>query len=76
VSSGRAFGDVVAENPDFARFAALFDPGVALARRRSPGSSGPQSADAQHALLISARSQAVTRLGEGRGDEDVMGPFE
>jgi argininosuccinate lyase len=76
VSSGRAFGDVVAENPDFARFAPLFDPGVALARRRSPGASGPQSADAQHALLISARSQAVTRLGEGRGDEDVVGPFE
>jgi argininosuccinate lyase len=78
VESGRAFGDVVAETPEFARFAVLFQPGVALNRRRSPGASGPQSADAQHELLMSARSQAATRLGGsggGAADEDVVGPF-
>jgi argininosuccinate lyase len=78
VTSGRTFGDVVAQSPDFARFTPLFEPGVALARRRSPGGSGPMSADAQHDLLISALSRVATRLG-GSGDvveEDAIGPFE
>jgi argininosuccinate lyase len=79
VRSGRAFGDVVAETPELARFAPLFEPGVALGRRRSPGASGPASADAQHELLTSARSRAVTRLGKdsvGADPEDVVGPFQ
>ena len=78
VTSGRTFGDVVAQSPNFARFTPLFEPGVALARRRSPGGSGPMSADAQHDLLISALSRVATRLG-GSGDvveEDAIGPFE
>jgi argininosuccinate lyase len=78
VTSGRTFGDVVEQSPDFARFTPLFDPGVALARRRSPGGSGPMSADVQHDLLISALSQAAARLGETGNvvEEDVIGPFE
>jgi argininosuccinate lyase len=78
VTSGRTFGDVVAQSPNFARFTPLFEPGVALARRRSPGGSGPMSADAQHDLLVSALSRAATRLADS-GDvveEDVIGPFE
>jgi argininosuccinate lyase len=77
VSSHRALSDVVAENPDFARFADLFEPGVALTRRRSPGSSGPAGAKVQHDLLVSNRARAGERLAEGsRGmPEDVVGPF-
>jgi argininosuccinate lyase len=77
VSSGRSLGVVVADHPDFERFAELFDPGVALARRRSPGSSGPRSADAQRDLLIAARAQAGARLAEDgeTSPDDVEGPF-
>ena len=77
VSSHRALGDVVAENPDFARFANLFEPGVALNRRRSPGSSGPAGAKVQHDLLVSNRARAGERLAEGSQGmpEDVVGPF-
>jgi argininosuccinate lyase len=62
VSSGRALRDVVAESPAFERFVGLFDPGVALRRRRSPGSSGPVSAGAQSARLSAARQRAGERL--------------
>jgi len=76
VSSHRALSDVVAETPDFARFANLFEPGVALSRRRSPGSSGPASAKVQHDLLVSNRARAGERLAGGQGmPEDVVGPF-
>src|ERR1035438_5226064 len=47
VRSGRPLADVVAANPDFERFTDLFKPGASLARRRSPGSSGPESAGVQ-----------------------------
>jgi argininosuccinate lyase len=77
VSSHRALSDVVAENPDFARFANLFEPGVALTRRRSPGSSGPAGAKVQHDHLVSNRARAGERLAEGSQGmpEDVVGPF-
>jgi argininosuccinate lyase len=77
VRTGRSLSDVVGEHPDFKRFADLFGPGVALARRRSPGSSGPQSAGAQQQLLTSARAQAAERLAEGTKDvaENATGPF-
>jgi argininosuccinate lyase len=77
VNTGRSFGDVVADDPDFNRFADLFEPGVALARRRSPGSSGPHSAGAQLELLTSARVRARERLaGSDEADSgDEVGPF-
>jgi len=77
VNTGRSLRDVVADHSDFQRFADLFGPGVALARRRSPGSSGPQSAGAQQQLLAAARARAADRLAEGNEvwSEDVAGPF-
>jgi argininosuccinate lyase len=77
VDTHRDFGAVVGDDPNFARFTELFEPGVALARRRSPGSSGPQSADAQRDLLASARARAGERLAEHfeSAPEDVAGPF-
>lgn len=77
VSAGRSLSDVVSANADFARFAGLFEPGVALARRRSPGSSGPASAQVQRGLLNEARARAAERLDEGDqvAPEDVVGPF-
>jgi argininosuccinate lyase len=77
VSTGRSLGDVASADADFARFAGLFEPGVALARRRSPGASGPASADVQRGLLNAARARAAERLAEGDeiAPEDVVGPF-
>jgi argininosuccinate lyase len=77
VKSGRSLRDVVAEHSDFERFVELFGPGVALARRRSPGSSGPQNAATQQQLLSAARARAEDRLAEGNevSSEDVAGPF-
>jgi argininosuccinate lyase len=62
VTTNRNLGDVIAGDPDFRRFSPLFDPGVALARRRSPGSSGPLNAHAQRELLVAARDRARSRL--------------
>src|ERR1700688_1010916 len=77
VGSDRTLRDVVAANPDFNRFADLFEPGVALTRRRSPGSSGRASAAAQHDRLFSTRARAGERLADGPEGpaEDVVGPF-
>ena len=77
VRTDRSLDVVVADHPDLERFAGLFERGAALARRRSPGSSGPQSADAQRELLASARARAGERLVE-RGEpepDEVVGPF-
>jgi argininosuccinate lyase len=65
VRSERALRDVVAETPDFERFVGLFETGVALRRRRSPGASGPESATIQHDLLASARARAGERVTRG-----------
>jgi argininosuccinate lyase len=62
VTSQRTLCDVVREHPDFERFVGLFEPGVALSRRRSPGSSGPQSAGAQRDLLARTRARLEERL--------------
>ena len=77
VHTGRSFRDVVAEDSDLQRFAELFGPGVALGRRRSPGSSGPQSAAEQRRLMSVARARVDDRLAEGVEDssEDLAGPF-
>jgi argininosuccinate lyase len=74
VSSGRVLRDVVAESPAFERFVGLFEPGVALTRRRSPGSSGPVSAGAQRALLSAARNRAGERLVAAIGATPDPGP--
>jgi argininosuccinate lyase len=77
VSTNRSLRDLVAESPDFERFVGLFEPGVALARRRSPGASGPVGAEAQHELLSAARHAAADRLSAGNVEPspDVAGPF-
>jgi argininosuccinate lyase len=77
IDTGRSLRDVVTDHSDFRRFADLFGPGVALDRRRSPGSSGPQSAGAQQQLLTAARARAEERLAGGNelSSEDVAGPF-
>jgi argininosuccinate lyase len=77
VTTDRTLGEVVADHPDFKRFAALFELGAALTRRRSPGSSGPLSADAQRELLASARDQSGERLAEYDVPalDEVTGPF-
>jgi argininosuccinate lyase len=77
VATKRSLRDLVAESPDFERFLGLFEPGVALARRRSPGASGPVSATAQQELLSAARTAAAERLRGGDADSspDVAGPF-
>ncbi|HEY5009649.1 MAG TPA: hypothetical protein VIH73_00745, partial [Acidimicrobiales bacterium] len=76
VSTKRSLRDLVAESPDFERFIGLFEPGVALTRRRSPGASGPVGAETQHELLAAARHAAADRLsGEAVPSPDVAGPF-
>jgi argininosuccinate lyase len=53
VRSGRSLRDVVARS-SLTRFDVLFDEGTAIARRRSPGGSGPASRDSQlRAIRIS-----------------------
>jgi argininosuccinate lyase len=77
VASHRSLRDVVADSPDFERFIGLFETGVALSRRRSPGASGPTRADVQRALLNEAITHARERLANGGSDasESVVGPF-
>ncbi len=62
VDTRRSLREIVAERPDFERFLGLFEPGVALSRRRSPGAAGPQSAEAQRERLTAARDRAAKRL--------------
>jgi argininosuccinate lyase len=67
VNADRPLRDVVADSPAFERFVGLFEPGVALRRRRSPGASGPLSADAQRERLTTARLHAGGRLAVAIG---------
>jgi argininosuccinate lyase len=78
VNANRSLREVVADSPDFERFVGLFEPGVALNRRRSPGASGPRGATAQGDLLRAARTRAAERSAHGTtvDSEDVVGPFE
>jgi argininosuccinate lyase len=62
IASNRALRDVVASTPFFERFEPLFDDGVALRRRRSPGASGPEASEAQAEQLARAISEAKSRL--------------
>lgn len=62
VSRRVSFADVVLGDPSCAHFADLFEPGAALARRRSPGASGPGTAVVQAARIRTAREAALARL--------------
>jgi len=62
VASSTDFADVVAGDPQFARFSHLFATGTALARRRSPGASGPVASEAQFERLDSVRRSLIARL--------------
>ncbi len=62
VETERTLAAVVAEDDAYARFGALFEPGVALARRRSPGASGPAARGRQRARLDVARERLGERL--------------
>jgi argininosuccinate lyase len=75
LSSGRRLREVVASDPDAARFEGLFEPGASLARRRSPGASGPAAAHEEAQRLRVGVASMTARLG-GRGvsqDEVTLG---
>ena len=76
VRSGRPLADVVAANPDFERFTDLFEPGVSLARRRSPGSSGPEGAGLQLHRLKSVRESLGVRVTQADDIPDKGEPIE
>ena len=61
-STERSLRDVVNQSPPYQRFAPLFDNGVALARRRSPGASGPGPSANQRARLGQFIDEALDRL--------------
>ena len=61
---GESLSDVVAQDPKFSRFAPLFDDGVALERRSSPGASGPAAALLQEQRLSSKVAELSRRLGD------------
>jgi argininosuccinate lyase len=62
VGSKRSLREVVANTPSFERFAPLFESGTALARRRSPGASGPISSPAQAEVLSRIIADVRVRL--------------
>jgi argininosuccinate lyase len=62
VSTERSLRDVVNQSPSYQRFAPLFDDGVALARRRSPGASGPGPSAKQRARLGQLIDEGLDRL--------------
>ena len=62
VSSGVDFLQVVGQDPQFARFSVLFEPGAALRRRQSPGASGPLASQAQANRLVTTREALEARL--------------
>ncbi|HEV3187945.1 MAG TPA: argininosuccinate lyase [Acidimicrobiales bacterium] len=62
VASRRPLRDVVASTSDVRQFTHLFDDGVALTRRRSPGASGPASSVEQTSRLRGEIHVANERL--------------
>jgi argininosuccinate lyase len=62
VATERSLRDVVNQTPSYQRFAPLFDDGVALARRRSPGASGPGPSTSQRGRLHHLIDEALDRL--------------
>jgi argininosuccinate lyase len=62
IAANRSLRDVVASTPFFERFEPLFEGDGALARRRSPGASGPLAREAQSERLQAALAEAAARL--------------
>jgi argininosuccinate lyase len=62
LSSGRTLREVIADDPDAAQFVGLFEPGASLARRRSPGASGPLASGAQAIRLHNEIEELTARL--------------
>ncbi len=62
LATKRSLRDVVAGTSRFERFAPLFEEGATLARRRSPGASGPAASADQTARLRRAIDEAAQRL--------------
>ena len=62
VRENRSFADVVADEPTMRDYAALFEPGTALANRKSPGASGPSAAPEQSARLTERITSLTQRL--------------
>lgn len=62
VAKNVPFSTIVVAEPEFSEFAELFTPGAALARRRSPGASGPSAAAVQADRIRAARELVLARL--------------
>lgn len=62
VAQNRPLREVVAATPTYERFGHLFDEGVALNRRRSPGASGPGPRRDQAQRLRQSADEARERL--------------
>jgi len=64
IETGRALADLVRSDPRLGESAAaLFESGVALSRRRTPGASGPEASADQAARLAGAIGEAERRVG-------------
>jgi argininosuccinate lyase len=61
-ASNRSLRDVVQSTESMERFSPLFDKGVSLQRRRSPGGAGPQASAAQGLKLRAAIDDAKARF--------------
>jgi argininosuccinate lyase len=62
LASGRTLREVAEASPDAVAFAGLFEPGASLARRRSPGASGPLASEPQAKRLQSEVEKLTSRL--------------
>jgi argininosuccinate lyase len=62
ISSNRSLRDVVESTEETKRFVGLFDKGVSLQRRSSPGAAGPKASEAQTEQLNAALESAKTRF--------------
>jgi argininosuccinate lyase len=62
LSSGRTLREAAEDSTDAATFVGLFEPGAALARRRSPGASGPLASEAQALRLQRDLAELTARL--------------
>jgi argininosuccinate lyase len=62
LATGSTLREVVEASPDAEVFVGLFESGSSLARRRSPGASGPLASDAQAQRLRSEIGELTARL--------------
>jgi argininosuccinate lyase len=62
LSSNRSLRDVVQSTEETKRFAGLFDKGVSLQRRSSPGAAGPKASEAQTQKLKAVLEHAKRRF--------------